>query len=87
MSLLSCVTNHSRSDCAVWFCMQQKLAVALCPFPARFPTVLLSDPGAAYVKALLIPEWLPLYSTSQGTISGSCLTGHISRKELDDAVR
>ena len=80
MSLLSCVTNHSWSDCAVCFCMQQKLSVALCPFPAGSPTVLLSDPGAAYIKALLIPEWLPLYSTPQGTISGFCLLGHISRK-------
>lgn len=63
MFSLTCITNHSRSNCAVWFCMQQQISVILCPFPASSLTVLLLDPGVAYVRAVLIPEHLPLYST------------------------
>lgn len=33
--------------------------MALWPFPARSLTVLLSGPGGAYIRVLLIPEWLP----------------------------
>lgn len=33
--------------------------MALCPFPGHSLAVLLSDPGTAYIKAVLIPEWVP----------------------------
>lgn len=56
---LTCITNRSRSNCAVWFCMQQQISVILCPFPASSLTVLLLDSDAAYVQVVLIPEHLP----------------------------